>query len=171
MAWIETIPPERATGDLAEMYRRIADARGGVAAVHQAQSLNPRALSAHFDLYKAIMFQHSPLTRAQREALAVAVSRANGCEYCVGHHTAALAQLPDASAPLDPRLSAWAERLARRPEACSAEDIEELRSSGLSDRAILDAVLTVAYFCYVNRLVLATGLSLEPGFEATCRPA
>ena len=28
----------------------------------------------------------------------------------------------------------------------------------------------VAYFCHVNRLVLATGLSLEPGFEVTCRP-
>ncbi|MGE3885498.1 MAG: carboxymuconolactone decarboxylase family protein [Vicinamibacterales bacterium] len=168
MAWIETIAPARAQGDLAEMYRRIAGARGGVADIHQVQSLNPRVLAAHFEHYKAIMFQPSPLSRAQREALAVAVSRANGCEYCVGHHATALAQLPPD--PLDPRLEAWAARVARTPEQCSAADLEELRAIGLSDRAILDAILTVAYFSFANRLVLATGLALEAGYEATCRP-
>jgi len=86
-----------------------------------------------------------------------------------GHHSAALAQLPDGSIPLDPRISAWAERLARHPETSTAADIELLRAAGLDDRAILDAVLTVAYFSFVNRLVLATGLSLEPGFEVTCK--
>jgi len=43
-------------------------------------------------------------------------------------------------------------------------------SSSLSDRAILDAVLTVAYFSFANRLVMGLGLALEPGFEETCRP-
>lgn len=168
MAWIETIAPEHATGDLGDMYRRIAGARGGVADIHQVQSLNPRVLMAHFEHYKAIMFQASPLSRAQRESLAVAVSSANACAYCVGHHTAALTQLP--GEVIDPRLLAWAARLARTPEACTRADIDELRAIGLSDRAILDAILTVAYFCFVNRLVLATGLALEAGFEATCRP-
>jgi len=168
MAWIETIGPERATGELAEMYRKIAGARGGVADIHQVQSLNPRVLMAHFEHYKAVMFQASPLSRAQRESIAVAVSQANDCTYCVGHHAAALAGLP--AETVDPRLLAWAARLARTPERSTRADVEELREIGLSDRAILDAVLTVAYFCYVNRLVLATGLALEDGFEATCRP-
>lgn len=168
MAWIETIAPEHATGDLAEMYRKIAGARGGVADIHRVQSLNPRVLMAHFEHYKAVMFQASPLSRTQREAIAVAVSRANECAYCVGHHTTALAQLP--AEVLDPRLLAWAARTARTPERSSQADVEELRGLGLSDRAILDAILTVAYFSYVNRLVLATGLALEDGFEATCRP-
>lgn len=168
MAWIETISPERATGELAVMYARIAGARGGVADIHQAQSLNPRALATHFEHYKAIMFQPSPLSRTRREALAVAVSDVNGCAYCVSHHGAALAQLP--AEVVDPRLTAWARRVARTPERCSASDIEELRALGLDDRAILDAILTVAYFSFANRLVLATGLSLEPGFDATCRP-
>ena len=43
-------------------------------------------------------------------------------------------------------------------------------SLSLSDRAILDAVLTVAYFSFANRLVMGLGLALEPGFEETCRP-
>jgi uncharacterized peroxidase-related enzyme len=64
----------------------------------------------------------------------------------------------------------WAARLARAPESVSEADVAMLRAAGLSDRAILDAVLTVAYFSYANRLVMALGLRLEPDFEATCRP-
>ncbi len=75
--WIDSIAPADATGELKALYDRIAGARGGVAQIHQAQSLNPKALAAHFELYKTIMFQASPLTRADREALAVVVSRAN----------------------------------------------------------------------------------------------
>src|ERR671918_2492798 len=95
--WIESIGPASATGALKELYDRIAGLRGGVAQIHQAQSLNPKVLATHFELYKALMFQPSPLSRADREALAVAVSRANSCEYCVAHHGAALAQLGTAS--------------------------------------------------------------------------
>lgn len=167
--WIQSVPPSAADGELKEIYDRIGGARGGVAAIHQAQALNPRVLATHFELYKALMFQPSPLTRGDREALAVAVSQANGCEYCAAHHGAALQQL-GAGSSLPAQVFEWAERLARTPEAVSAADITTLREAGLSDRAILDAVLTVAYFSYANRLVMGLGLSLEEGFEATCRP-
>ncbi|MGE3957417.1 MAG: carboxymuconolactone decarboxylase family protein [Vicinamibacterales bacterium] len=169
MFWIETVAPADAVGDLAAVYARIADARGGVAAIHQAQSLNPRALAAHFDLYKAILFQTSSLSRAHREAIGVIVSRANACEYCVAHHQAALDRLPPGP-PLHPRVAEWVERLARQPESASPSAVEALRGAGLDDRAILDAVLTVSYFSFVNRVVLALGVPLETGYEATCRP-
>lgn len=167
--WIRSIPPADASGELKELYERIGGARGGVAEIHMAQSLNPNVLAAHFELYKASMFQPSPLTRADREALAVAVSRANSCEYCVAHHGAALRQL-GAEPSLRPEVLEWAARLARRPEAMSDADVPLLRSAGLSDRAILDAVSIVAYFSYANRIVMGLGLTLEAGFEATCRP-
>ena len=169
MMWIEGVPPAEATGELKDLFDRIGGARGGVAQIHQAQSLNPKVLGTHFELYKALMFQLSPLSRADREALAVAVSRANSCEYCAAHHGAALHQL-GASSSLPPEVFAWAARLARTPETTSAADIATLRGAGLSDRAILDAVLTVAYFSFANRLVMGLGLALESGFEATCRP-
>lgn len=43
--------------------------------------INPRVLRAHLELYKAVMHAESPLSRAQREMLAVAVSAYNGCHY------------------------------------------------------------------------------------------
>jgi AhpD family alkylhydroperoxidase len=167
--WIKSIPPADASGELKELYERIGGARGGVAQIHMAQSLNPNVLATHFELYKATMFQHSPLSRANREALAVAVSRANACDYCVAHHGAALGQL-GAEPTLPPEVFEWAARLARTPEAVSEADVAMLRSAGLSSRAILDAVSIVAYFSYANRLVMGLGLTLESGFEATCRP-
>jgi AhpD family alkylhydroperoxidase len=167
--WIESIPPADASGDLKELYERIGGARGGVADIHLAQSLNPKVLAAHFELYKAIMFQASPLSRADREALAVAVSHANVCAYCVAHHGAALSQL-GAESTLPPEIFEWATRLARTPEKISEADVAVLRSAGLTDRAIFDAVSIVAYFSYANRLVMGLGVALEQSFEVTCRP-
>jgi alkylhydroperoxidase family enzyme len=46
-----------------------------------SHSLNPEALAAHVRLYRTIMFGDSPLTRVEREAIAVAVSSANDCHY------------------------------------------------------------------------------------------
>lgn len=168
MSYIDWIEPDAATGPLRQLYDQITAARGGVADVHKVQSLNPRAMAAHLDLYRAVMFLPSPLPRAWREAIAVAVSRANSCDYCVAHHQTALKGLPDRDVP--PALLKWAERLTRTPESASARDVEGLRTLGLDDRAVLDAILTVAYFNFVNRLVLATGLSVEADYERTCRP-
>ena len=58
-------------------------------------------------------------------------------------------------------------RAASAPATCTEDDIGELRAHGFDDRAILDAALTVAYFSFVNRLVLTLGVELESGFEAT----
>lgn len=46
-----------------------------------SHSLNPEALQAHLRLYRTIMFGDSPLSRIEREAIAVAVSAANDCHY------------------------------------------------------------------------------------------
>lgn len=46
-----------------------------------SHSLNPDALRAHQRLYRTIMYGESPLSRAEREAIAVAVSATNDCHY------------------------------------------------------------------------------------------
>jgi alkylhydroperoxidase family enzyme len=44
-------------------------------------SLRPGVLERSMALYREIMFGPSGLTRAERELLAVVVSRANDCHY------------------------------------------------------------------------------------------
>ncbi len=81
MAWIKTILPAKASGELLEQYGRMRDAAGSVANILQIHSLNPAALRAHFDLYRTLMFGRSELSRTQREMIAVVVSKTNGCHY------------------------------------------------------------------------------------------
>lgn len=183
MAWIETIAPADAQGELRAIYDAIGAARSGVADVHQVQSLNPRALKAHLEIYKAIVFQRSSLDRIARERIAVVVSAENRCAYCVGHHAEAARQLGDDGAILDAlarrelpaslpasarALLAWARRAASEPWASTKDALDELRSAGFDNRAILDATMTVAYFSFVNRIVLLLGVHLEEGYAATC---
>ena len=57
------------------------DADASTANIIASHSLNPAAMRAHLQLYRTIIFGESPLTRAEREAIAVAVSAANECHY------------------------------------------------------------------------------------------
>lgn len=174
-AWIRIVEPEEAEGDLKAAYDATLSKRGALAAVHKIHSLHPETLTAHMALYMELLFGQSPLTRREREAIAVAVSRTNGCAYCVAHHSEALSRYeksPELLAAvregrwhaLDARASRlclYAERLTRDPASVRQSEIESLRGTGLDDRAILDAAQIAAYFNFVNRLVLGLGVGLE----------
>jgi alkylhydroperoxidase family enzyme len=54
---------------------------GGLDNVLASHASNPKAVRAHQALYRRVMFGQSPLSRADREAIAVAVSAANDCHY------------------------------------------------------------------------------------------
>lgn len=81
MAYIDLIDESQATGRLAEIYAAARKRAGRVFQILKVQSQNPDALQAMLDLYAATMKGESPLTRAQREMLAVVTSRANHCHY------------------------------------------------------------------------------------------
>ncbi len=82
MAYIEITPPERATGLLRQLYDAAVSRAGRVFQIIRLQSPRPRALRASTQLYTELMHSRdSGLTRAQREMIATAVSRANACHY------------------------------------------------------------------------------------------
>jgi len=79
-AWVPIVAPDSARGDLDGVYRSMG-ARRDVSNILGVHSLHPSALSAHVDLYRTLMFGPSPLSRAERESIAVVVSAANDCFY------------------------------------------------------------------------------------------
>ncbi len=81
MSWIPIIPHTEADAELAAAYDEVAGARGRVANILGVHSVHPAVMTAHLHLYREIMFAASELTRAERETVAVAVSRANDCFY------------------------------------------------------------------------------------------
>jgi len=80
-AYIDTVELEDASGLLARLYKAATERSGKVYRVLQISSLNPDVLRAWIQLYRAVMFGPSNLTRADREMVAVAVSWANRCHY------------------------------------------------------------------------------------------
>ena len=47
----------------------------------QIHGVHPDVRQAHLDLYLALMRRPGPLSRVQRERIAVAISRVNHCKY------------------------------------------------------------------------------------------
>lgn len=81
MAHIPYVPATDARGVLARLYADYADENGALDNILRIHSLNPRSMRDHMELYAHLMRGPSPLTRVQREMIAVTVSAANDCFY------------------------------------------------------------------------------------------
>jgi uncharacterized peroxidase-related enzyme len=175
MAWIRSTPEDQADPALDPLYRAIREVSGCVTPLLQAEALHPRALELHHRLEQELLGGPSPLSRAQRQMIALAVSATNGCRYAVDHHTQALAtELKDEAlarqvgldyreanlSAVDRALLDYAVALTCEPGERTVQEIERLREYGLGDEAILHATEVAAYLNFANRMAL--GLGVEP---------
>lgn len=178
MSWTRSIPPEAAEGPVRSLYARIQSLHPARRVDHlwQACAPDPGALDALFTLVRALLDEPAPLSRAQAEAIAVAVSATNGCGYCVAHHGPRLAtalgdealaravarDYREADLPARDRvLLDHAVALTCEPAERTEEDLERLREYGFDDLAILKATEIAALFNLVNRMASGLGVRLE----------
>ncbi len=178
MAWIRTIDHDDAEGRTKEVYDRIMRERNHLANVFAAQGLDPDVLEDNLNLYVDLMLNPGPLSREEREMIAVIVSSANRCAYGAVHHSEALEVVENdgtalyrlmkeymakAESPRNKALLAYAAKLTLDPKDITPEDISDLREAGLEDEEILRANLIAAYFNFSNRISLGLGVELEKG--------
>lgn len=81
MPYIEQITVENAVGLVKKELEKAIKRAGRVWGIVQIMSQNGRVMKESMELYGAIMFSDSPLSRQQREMLAVVVSKNNHCVY------------------------------------------------------------------------------------------
>jgi alkylhydroperoxidase family enzyme len=81
MPYIRLIEPDDATGLLKAEYDAAIGRAGKVFNIVKAMSLRPGVLKRSMEMYKAIMFGTSGLTRQERELLATVTSAQNDCHY------------------------------------------------------------------------------------------
>ena len=81
MAWVQTIPEEEASGDLAIVYEKARKRAGVLPNIARLQSLRPRTLTCSFELYCQLMDDPSGLPKKERVMIATVVSKTNGCYY------------------------------------------------------------------------------------------
>jgi uncharacterized peroxidase-related enzyme len=173
---IDIVDEDHAEGELFQMYDELQRTRGRVSNVMRVQSLHPKGMRRHLDMYMELLYGKGPLERLERELIGVVASAANGCEYCVVHHADALQKyakdkvwvarvrndyLDAEMTPKQRALADFAFGLTKEPQNGSKERVAALRAAGYDDAAILHATEVVAYFNFVNRLVHGLGVDLE----------
>lgn len=173
MAYIRQIEPAEAAGEVKVFYDEFAEVAGGVPSIVKVSSLKLSAMRASRDLFRSVLHHESGLSMLQKEMVATLVSSLNGCVYCVRRHAASIGELSnDAALPAQIQsnyeqaavesetmlMLRFAEKLTRRPESMSEEDVATLRKASMTDEDILDLVQLVAYFNYITRTATALGV-------------
>jgi uncharacterized peroxidase-related enzyme len=164
--------------DLQAIWRKCVEKLGFVPNVYSAYSLKPQRLRNFMAMYNEIMLSESGLSKLEREMIAVVVSSANRCYYCLVAHGAAVRLLsgdPELGemmalnyrvAELDPRQRAmldYAWKMTVSPWLVDDADRVALRQVGLSASDMFDLNETVAFFNLSNRM--ASGTDMMPNRE------
>ena len=81
MPYIEEVPPERVDPVARREYDRAVRRAGRVWHIVSIMSPNGAVMRDSMRFYGSVMFGASPLTRSQREMVAVVTSQINECVY------------------------------------------------------------------------------------------
>jgi uncharacterized peroxidase-related enzyme len=176
--------PAALDGDLRAIWNKCVDKLGFVPNVFSTYSLRPKRLRNFMAMYNEIMLSESGLSKLEREMIAVVVSSANRCYYCLVAHGAAVRTLsgdPELGemmalnyrvAKLDARQRAMLDfgwKLTTTPHLVDEADRDGLRAVGLVNDDIFDLAETVAFFNLSNRMASATDMMPNPEYHRQTR--
>jgi uncharacterized peroxidase-related enzyme len=178
LTWLRVPDEGDLPAEVSALYEAPREKLGFVPNVLRLYALRPSHLLRWNDHYEELMKGESGLSKAEREMIAVVVSVANRCRYCIAAHSAALRKLTkdpalaDAiaadhtTAPLEPRVRAMLDyvlELTLHPAGMTEADVDALRAEGFSDEDVMDIAEVTGMFNLTNRL--ASGLGWEPNPE------
>ena len=153
MALIQTTPPEKAEGKLAELYAEVEQMFGMVPNNVRMLGVSPGLLENQLQLI-GHYWGHTTLSAPFLAMTRMLVSKACHSPYCQAFNTGfllkagftkeqiAAMQVDPAQAPLDEKQKAlllFVLKACDNPHSVAAGDVERLRSLGWSDVDILDA--------------------------------
>ena len=174
MAFIDTIPENRAEGKLLELYEADKRTKGYVASHTATFSLRPNVYEAWKNLLGSI---RSNMRLRRFELVTFAVALELECTYCkLAHGSVLLKNFFTAeelkSIALDFRhagladeevaVMEFAQKLTREACVMSQADVEKLRSYGLSDTDILDVAVTAASRNFMSKTLDSLGAAPDP---------
>ena len=151
---------------------------GMVPNVILANASDKERLRNFVNFYNRLMIKEGYLTKLEREMIAVVVSSANNCYYCLVVHGQAVRELSNDPqlgemlvmnyrvANLDDKTNTmldFASKLTTMPKKINDFDRAELLRVGFSEKDIFDICDTTAFFNYTNRM--AHGLDMMPNSE------
>jgi uncharacterized peroxidase-related enzyme len=179
------VPPEQELPErIRGLFAKAREALGFVPNVFRVYSYRPERLSLWFAHFRALHEPTAGLGTADREMIAVVVSAANRCLYCLVAHGAALREaLGDPvtgeriafdwrRAGLDARrnaICAYAERITLTPQELGEDDLRSLTAAGLTLEEAWDVAELAAMYNLTNRMAMASGMLPNPEYAAHAR--
>jgi uncharacterized peroxidase-related enzyme len=179
------IPSRQALDPDMRKYFSLCDEKiGFLPNVLAAYSFDQTKLRAFVDMYNDLMLGDSRLTKLEREMIAVVVSSANHCFYCLVAHGQAVRELSGdpslgellvmnyRSARVPRRQRAmldFAHRLTVSPAEVGEEDRRRLRRAGFSDRDVWDICAVAGFFNMTNRVATAADMMPNPEYHSRSR--
>ena len=171
MPFLQTVPPDDASGEVKAMYDKDLAAQGYVANYTRAFSARPDVLQGWLALKDAITSGMDPRLYELATVAAATAMRSSYCSLVHGNILATGYYPPEqvvsiagdgdeAAAALDTADAAvvrFARKVAEEAEQITPEDVGELRSLGFSDADVFNIILAAAARCFFSKVLDATG--------------
>lgn len=190
MTFLQTVPDDEATGEVAKIYRQEIDASGYVPESTRALTIRPDVLAAYTSFVGAIRGGFTLPARDWRLITLVAAKHIPST-YCslaygkgllgdLGSPEAVLAVQRDfrqaGLMPRDVAMLEYAEKVTVAASKIEQADVDRLREHGFSDAQISDIALCAAWRNFISRFFDAVGAmpddeyrALDPSFrDALC---
>ena len=166
MARIKPLEKEHVAQEARPVYEEIEKAFGRVPNIFKTYAHFPPLLKANWEKVKAIMMGGS-LRRELKEAIALVVSDANACQYCIAAHGLALQQLGfsrqriealvknlegSGFQPKELKLLELARKSTKDANGVTDQDIDELLRLGWSEGEIVEAQGGMELFTGFNKV-------------------
>ena len=171
MPFLQTVPPDDASGEVKAMYDKDLAAQGYVANHTQAFSARPDVLQGWLALKDAITSGMDPRLYELATVAAATAIRSSYCSlvhgnilatgYYPAEQVVSIAGDGDETGAALDAADAAVVRLARKvameADKVTQEDIDELRDLGFSDDDIHNVILAAAARCFFSKVLDATG--------------
>jgi uncharacterized peroxidase-related enzyme len=170
MTRLQTITVEQASGKTKDLYGAIQSTLGGVPNLFQGIGNSPAALEGYLAGGEAL--KKGKLSFAEREAIALTVSQANRCNYCLSAHSALgkMAGLKEEEIlgirqgnthnPKIRALSEFVRTVLKERGHVTAGELRAVQAVGYNDAQITETIFVISqteftnFFNHVNDTVL-----------------
>lgn len=171
MSRIAAIDPSQAQANVRETLGGVQKMLGATPNLFRVAAQAPSALDAMVGHFGAAA--RGTLRAGVREAIALTVAEANGCDYCLSAHTVLgkgaglsepdIARARDASSD-DPKSTAilrFARALVLARGRVGESDLEALRAAGVSDSETLEVISNVVLNIFTNYVNLVADTEID----------
>ena len=179
--YVHPIPPESAGGEVKAHYDAAIADDGYLQNQELLFGLNPAAKAAWRELVRSIT---SRMDRQRYELVTLAVANELRCRYCVSAHASVLLEsdifdrtqveaitrdyrTAECLTPAEVAIMAFAEKLTIDANRVTPDDVEGLRSHGLSEEEIFDVTLAASARSFYSKVLNAMGAEPDEAYADT----